>query len=292
MSSIPSRPDYFHAASLVHLDLMYTAPEWEAPPAVKRARKQINTSHSDSPQSPSNYTFYPWTLPPQKVLPDATCATMALRPTLDLSFPPLTGTLFSGASMERVKDGILAKSLSGLRLGMIQDVPIFTDLVEGTPHAYRIQVINNVPLGRDERVYISRKATALLNPNDANFAQIADLDVFDLVIDLDPDWVRPSAHPFINLVNRNLAKPKQSGFGLENLQEGLDQGSMKMAFSSFVNHVASLLRDEVGLDEDAAHDSVVRIAVPAMTAVGKGAAGPLTVEDATMRPLYASTAGK
>lgn len=288
LSSIPSRSDYYHAASLVRLDYMASIAEIDSL-HENLSDGLVTDENSDSP---SNFTFFPWTLPPQLVPHNATCAPMSLRPTLDLSFPPLAGTLISAASMERVQDGILAKSLSGLRLGMIQDVPLGIEGSGETPHAYRIQVINNIPLGKDEKVYVPRRATALLNPTDPNFSQITDMEVLDLVIDLSTEWADPDVHPGINVVTRNLGKINKE-FDLPNMvQTGLDQGSMKVAFSSLMNQVASLLRDESGIDEATPHDSVVRISIPAMTAAGTGAAPPPDVQDAAMRPLYASKVGR
>ncbi|KAI5306462.1 adenine phosphoribosyltransferase [Ascosphaera pollenicola] len=289
MSAVPLRSDYYHAASLVRLDYMPSLAEIDS---NGRHDAHPDIAFHDS-TSPSDYVFYPWTLPPQLVPHNATCAPMSLRPTLDLSFPPLAGTLISAASMERVQDGIMAKSLSGLRLGMIQDVPLGMEGTGEAPHAYRIQVINNIPLGKDERVYVSRRATALLNPTDPNFAQITDTEILDLVIDLSPDWADPNVHPDLNLVTRNLEKTNKEVDMADTVQGNLDQGSMKVALTSLMNQVASLLRDEAGIDEGTPHDPVVRISIPAMTAAGKGSAPPPSnVEDAMMRPLYASSAGK
>ncbi|KAI5284625.1 alpha mannosidase-like protein [Ascosphaera aggregata] len=291
LSSVPSRPDYYHAASLVRLDHMPSRAGIDAP-LVEYAIDHPSITYHDL-VSPSNYTFYPWTLPPHLVSHNATCAPMSLRPTLDLSFPPLTGAFISSTTMERVQGGILAKSLSGLRLGMIQDVPLNFPGLKEAPLGYRIQVINNIPLGKDEKVYVSREATSLLNPSDPNFLRVADAEIADLVIDLSPSWVDPSLYPDFAVVTRNLDMIDKEVVIPDTFEDSLDQGSVKVAFSSLINQVASLLRDETDMiDADDSRDSVVRISIPAMTAAGKGAAPLPNVEDATIRPTYAKSMSK
>lgn len=135
--------------------------------------------------SPTNDTYYPWTLPPERVPFNATSSPMTVRPTLDIQFPNFPGIVLGPSSIERVQDGVLLKAIGGLRLGLVQDVPLF----DGSSYfdGYRVQTVGNIPLGKDEKVYISRQLMAnVLDPNDVNFARIADSVLLNVVIDVDP----------------------------------------------------------------------------------------------------------
>ncbi|KAJ6151828.1 hypothetical protein N7470_006956 [Penicillium chermesinum] len=200
ISSTASRSDIFHAASLARLHLRpHRGTEG---PIMADSSDHQSVSVSDL-SSPSNYTFYPWTLPPQLVPHNATSAPMTVRPTLDISFPSLPGGINLGpGSLERVRDGVLVKTIGGLRLSMVQDVPL------GKPapadqgkkeDGFRVQVINNVPLGKDEKVFLSRQITFdVVDPYDPNFTRVRDTAMLDLVIDVLPEPSRGnngSAHP-------------------------------------------------------------------------------------------------
>jgi len=188
-SSTAARPDIFHAASLARLHLMPKRDEVEGA-LLEYASDHPSVTLSDL-SSPSNYTFYPWTLPLELVPFNATSAPMAIRPTLDISFPTLPSMILGPGALERVRDGILIKAIGGLRLGMIQDVPL--DDAASSPYmeGFRIQVINNLPLGKDEKVYLSREITFdVLNPADPNFTRIRDPIMLDIVIDVNPELLR------------------------------------------------------------------------------------------------------
>lgn len=114
VSSTASRTDIFHAANLARLDLMPDRGV-AAGPILENSPGHQSVFVSDL-SSPTNYTFYPWTLPPQLVPFNATSAPMAVRPTLDISFPSLPGGVNMGpGALERVRDGVLVKTIGGLR---------------------------------------------------------------------------------------------------------------------------------------------------------------------------------
>ncbi|EAS29000.2 ER glycosyl hydrolase [Coccidioides immitis RS] len=292
LSTIAARSDVFHAASLARLPLM--PPRAQVESAIVEYSKDHPSITLSDLVSPSNYTYFPWTLPPEVVPPNATSAPMATRPTLDLSFPPMPNTVLSSASLERVADGIWVKSMSGLRLGMIQDMPLLTESSSSPMDGFRIQVINNIALGKDEKVYLSRETVTTLEPTDPNFTQVEDLTVLDIVIDLKPSQV-PG-----NISSSTItatSSPTSSGKLLEEIHTPVeDSSNMKFAFSSFMSQVTSLLRDEVMASSAGSAffgRSVSRVSLPALTATGKGAVPLADVEEATLpAPWVSSSSGK
>ncbi|EEP77252.1 conserved hypothetical protein [Uncinocarpus reesii 1704] len=218
-------------------------------------------------------------------------APMATRPTLDLSFPPMPNSVLSSASLERVNDGIFVKSISGLRLGMIQDVPLFMEGGSAAVDGYRIQVINNIPLGKDEKVYVSRETTKVLEPTDPNFTQIEDLTMLDIIVDF--------KQPRISRNGSSTATrpPVNTGKLAEDVRAPVeDSSNMKLAFSSFMSQVTSLLRDEVMSSSPGSAifgQSISRASIPALTATGKGAVPLPDTEEATIpTPWATSTSNK
>ncbi|KAF7713853.1 Alpha-mannosidase [Penicillium ucsense] len=296
VSLTASRSDIFHAASLARLHLRPQLGAGEGP-ILQHSPDHPSVSVSDL-SSPTNYTFYPWTLPPQLVPFNGTSAPMALRPTMDISFPSLPGGVNLGSNaLERVRDGVFVKSIGGLRLSMIQDVPLLgatkaSELEDG----YRVQVINNVPLGKDEKVYISRQITFdVVDPYDPNFTRVRDTAMLDLVIDVlaDPSRRRngstapgssepTSEHPAAAATankdiprGRAAAAADASGSGAVHAPDS----PMKTILSSLLNTVSSLIRDDP--DEVAP----LRLSLPASIPTGIGAAPLPEVEDAmTLSP--------
>lgn len=284
LSTTAARSDIFHAASLARLHLRPQQQDIETA-IVEFGPDHPSVTLSDL-HSPSNYTFFPWTLPNEVVSPDATSRPMAVRPTLDLSFPPLPNSILSPASLKRVEDGVLIKSVSGLRLGMIQDAPLVTKKPADVSDGFRIQVINNVPLGKDERVYISRETTSALNPTDPNFTRMQDSVMLDIVIDVDLDEISGNrtssmATSVNNDGNDSAAVTSQPIFD----ELRVDGSSMKLALSSLMQQVTSLLREDAlyptsQSSSTSSDQSVARIVIPAITSTGKGAVPFPEVEEA------------
>ncbi|KAF2093699.1 seven-hairpin glycosidase, partial [Rhizodiscina lignyota] len=185
ISATAARHDVFHAASLARLHLMPTL-ENISSPLVEFTSDHPSISISDL-HSPSNYTFYPWTLPLELVPVNGMSSKMAQRTTFDLSFPNLPQNIVNIGALQRINNGILVNSMSGLRLGMIQEGS--GSLVDAT---YRIQAVSNVPLGRDEKVFIQRDTIADFNPVDPYFTRTRDTSVVDLVVDMLPEWLPSS----------------------------------------------------------------------------------------------------
>jgi hypothetical protein len=182
-SSTAARKDLFHAASLARLHLMPSIETLESP-LVEFTADHPSITVSDL-TSPSNYTYFPWTLPPQFIPPNADCALMATRTTFDLSFPNLPEKAPALGGLRRVLDGILISSMSGLRLGMVKESVSSMRLSESdTGDHFRIYAVSNVALGRDEKVFLIRDLVSDINPADPYFTRTRDLQLLDLVLDI------------------------------------------------------------------------------------------------------------
>ncbi|KAH7066238.1 glycosyl hydrolase family 47-domain-containing protein [Paraphoma chrysanthemicola] len=185
ISATAARQDIFHAAALARLHLM---PTIETPDSalIEFSADHPSISLSDI-QSPSNYTYYPWTLPPEYIPRNATSSAIAYRNTFDLSFPNMPNTLQAGG-MQRIDEGILVNSMSGLRLGMVREhdrAPLSKE-IKLDDH-FRIYAISNMALGRDEKVFMSRSTIDDFNPLDPFFTRTRDPNAVDVVIDVPPE---------------------------------------------------------------------------------------------------------
>ncbi|KAJ5201551.1 uncharacterized protein N7498_006214 [Penicillium cinerascens] len=292
VSSTASRSDIFHAASLARLHLR--PGRGYGGPIMENSPDHPSVSVSDL-SSPTNYTFYPWTLPPQLIPFNATSAPMAIRPTLDISFPSLPGgvNLGSGA-LERVRDGIFVKTIGGLRLSMIQDVPL-AGSVGAEDDGYRVQVVNNVPLGKDEKVYLSRQVTFdVVDPYDPNFTRVRDTAMIDLVVDVLAEPNRRqngSAAPGAEQPaseSSNHQEDSELHLGRRRPAPSVDESSVvdppdstvRSMLSNLVNSFSSLLRDEPS------ENAPLRLSLPAALPTGLGA-GPLPdVDDALTLSMF------
>ena len=266
ISSTAARPDVFHAASLARLHLMPSRGDVEGA-IFEYASDHPSVSISDL-SSPTNYTFYPWTLPSGLVPFNGTSSLMTARPTLDLSFPTLPGTGLGPASVERVKDGIFIKTIGGMRFSMVQEGD------EPDEDEFRVQVINNVPIGKDEKVYLSREITLdVLDPSDPNFTRVRDPTMIDIVIDVLPESLRPrNDTDDTESASDGRRVVRDSGGKIDNVDA---PASMRTVFSSLVNHVSSFLSEEQGRSQS------LRLSVPAIIPTGIGSGSIPDVEDAS-----------
>ncbi|KAL2864890.1 glycoside hydrolase family 47 protein [Aspergillus lucknowensis] len=296
LSSTAARPDVFHAANLARLDLMPNRGPPEGP-LEDHTKDRAGVTVADL-TSPTNYTFFPWTLPPELVPFNATSSLMSVRPTLDISFPAVPGLAHGPGVLERVRDGILVKSIGGLRMSMVRDAPSRDLMVNSEGSEFRVQVVNGVPLGKDEKVYLLREITFdVLDPGDPNFTRIRDTTMIDLVVDVLPE----------SFSQRNDSddgrEPALAGSGgqqrIFNVDSSADDGkaaaavdgptsSMKDVLSSLVNSVSSLLRDEVHhlyTPFPSRTSSPLRLPLPAAVATGLGSAPLPDVDDVSLVSL-------
>ncbi|QQK43817.1 ER glycosyl hydrolase (Edem), putative [Penicillium digitatum] len=297
VSSTASRTDIFHAANLARLDLMPDRGV-AAGPILQDSPGHQSVFVSDL-LSPTNYTFYPWTLPPQLVPFNATSAPMAVRPTLDISFPSLPGGVNMGpGALERVQDGVLVKTIGGLRLSMVQDVRLEppTATTGEEEDGYRVQVINNVPLGKDEKVYLSRQITFdVVDPYDPNFTRVRDNAMLDLVIDVLPEPSRrrnDSAHPRDEETQPESPRPPEPRLAGHGPASSVDDAAIvdspdstvRAMLSSLMHSVSSLLHNEP------TEPAPLRLTLPAAISSGIGASPLPDIEDAVTMSLLGDPA--
>lgn len=242
VSATAARPDIFHAASLARLHQMPTRETLDSP-LIEFSADHPSISASDI-YSPSNYTYYPWTLPLELIPHNATSSKMTVRATFDLSFPNLPTSVSQSGIMQRVNEGILVNSMSGVRLGMVREPEaLILEQHITMEEQFRIYAISNVALGRDEKVYMSRSTIDSLNPTDPFFTRTRDAATVDLVIDVPPAPVITPSGALSDLLSDTIE-------GMDNItnmeviefevnQEQLDNGDSYL--SSLLHSLQSLL---------------------------------------------------
>ncbi|CAK4031255.1 glycoside hydrolase family 47 [Lecanosticta acicola] len=196
VSNTANRSDLFHAGALAQLHMVPINPA-RSSPLLEKSPSGPGISYADV-RSPSNYTFYPWTLP-QSLIPSNGFSTQITSPvTSSLTFPNLgpstpeaeKGVIPMGA-LHKILDGVLVNSLSNLRLNMVQqprsvllpdDTGVLVEAAIGDE--FRIHGIASFHLGRDEKVILTDQALKGVNPTDPHFTRIKDLEMVDLVLDI------------------------------------------------------------------------------------------------------------
>ncbi|ETN47021.1 uncharacterized protein HMPREF1541_01211 [Cyphellophora europaea CBS 101466] len=269
ISATAARGDVYNAAYLARLHMMPTRDN------IESVLGEYATDHPAinlaDLSSPSNYTYFPWTLPPSLVPYNATTALLPTKPTFDISFPQLANQgLQPSPPLQRLKEGILINHIGGLKLGMIQDVPSFDEQEEG--EAFRIQAINNLALGKDEKVYLSRETgQGVLSPSDPNFTRIRDTVMLDLVVDVNTAPVK------------NTTSSDPLSIDLSDLVGDISDSAVKSAWGALVNKLSSIM-DSSSFPfpiPSSANDAAAaltfssnsgRKVIPAITATGLGAA--------------------
>lgn len=194
-SNIVSRGDFFHPAALVQLHQVPVQAA-RSSPLIESTRDETGISIADV-RSPTNYTYYPWTLP-QSLVPPEGYSSAIREPLLStLTFPVLTPVASDGEkgaatvqTMQKILEGVVVSSLSNMRLSMVQEPTslLLPDdrgvLVErDVGQQYRIHGIANWALGRDEKVVLTRDAVEGVSPGDPNFRRVKDLEMIDIVLD-------------------------------------------------------------------------------------------------------------
>ena len=282
ISPTAARHDIFHAAKLARLHLMPTSENLESP-LVEYSSDHPSISISDV-RSPSNYTYFPWTLPLELVPHNGTSSQITAMPTFDITFPPTPNALVGTGALQRVGNGILINSMGGVRLGMIQDVP-FDEESDAKNEHYRVQAINNILLGKDERIFLAKDtASSLLNPLDPNFTRIQNAVMLDLVIDVAlavDDFV--DAGPITGTMNDSKASVTPVA---EVVFSGEDAGkseSMQHVFSALIRQVASLMGSDAPAPPPPSTTNYPREYIPAIMPMGPGA-GPLPDFDEALGP--------
>jgi hypothetical protein len=182
VSSTAARSDVFHAASLARLHLMPIGNKPGAP-SLDWASDHPSVTML-GPESPTNFTFYPWTLPLNLIPTDGYSTKLSNKPTFDLTFPTTAGTGLEIGTLQKIDGGVLVNSISGLRFGMVLESPAPQE------HEYRIYTLGNFALGRDEHIALSRDTLSQINPTDPHFTRMRDVEAMDLIIDV-PHPIEP-----------------------------------------------------------------------------------------------------
>lgn len=278
ISATAARKDLYHAANLARLHLMPTAETVESP-IIEYSRDHPSISVSDV-RSPSNYTYFPWTLPLELVPYDGTCSEITAKSSFDITFPSSPNTVLEPGMLQRVLNGILVNSMGGVRFGMIQDVPTVADS-DLNREIYRVHVVNNILLGKDERVFLAKEtASKVVSPLDPNFTRVRDPTMLDIVIDVaakvDAEVKRGGSGAKDN-ENSTLGPDLMLDDALR--EDAAGKSAMILAFNSFLHQITGLIREPT----PASPQVPARKYIAAIIPTGAGAA-PLPDVDDTLGP--------
>jgi len=158
---------------------------------------------------------------------------------------------------------------------MIQDVPI--DVEDGaSEYVYRVHSINNIPLGKDEKVFLTKElVSTVVKIQDPNFTRIRDVYMLDLVIDATVPPTPKSTQPD---VNETVTPTPEILISEVSDDDPEADSNMILAFSSFLQHVTSILRDQPS-SSSPPPSGYQRQYLPAITPTGVGAAPIPDVEE-------------
>jgi hypothetical protein len=262
VSTTAARDDIFHAASMARI---------EKRPTTEYPQSHLQDFTHDHPsisiedlQSPSNYTYYPWTLPLDLVPVDGTCASMLNQLAFDLSFPSFPTVNTNLLSVRRVLDGIMVNSMSGIRLGMIKEY------VSSIGDVFRINAVSSVTLGRDEKVFMTRETISSINPVDPYFTRVRDTSRLDLIVDYADEVQTESRNYSAPEVDEDAAIP-QLTLKLKSGEQSEDDPSI---FSSLIQSLQSMLHSlpTASPETPAAGGRMKRERIVASIPIGPGAA--------------------
>ena len=293
ISPTAARQDIFHAANLARLHHM-PIPENLESPIVEYSSDHPSISISDV-RSPSNYTYFPWTLPLELVPHNAICSKITARHTFDITFPATPNMVIGPGFLQRVGNGILINSIGGIRLAMIQDVPYETE-DSASGNQYRVQAINNILLGKDESIFIAKDtASSVVNPLDPNFTRVRDPFMLDLVIDVAPGEGEEQAQKYSsNPANDTLITTNSMPdivIDTSLAQNGEVASSMRIAFSAILQQVARLTTVPTATPPTKLQSSP-REYIPAIVPVGVGVAPLPDVDDALGPDIHGAPQGE
>ena len=243
LSATAARDDIFHAANLARLHLMPT-PENIESPIIEYSSDHPSVSIADV-RSPSNYTFFPWTIPLELIPHKGYCSKITARRTFDITFPATPNLPLGPGFLSRVGNGILINSMGGVRLSMAQDVPEDVES-DAKSNGYRVQAINNILLGKDEMIFLAKDtASSVVNPLDPNFTRIRDASMLDLVVDVKPPEGEPDNDQSEQLNDTQVSTTPPPEFVLDTSQAANPQvaSSMKQAFNALLQQFAGLITD-------------------------------------------------
>ncbi|KAI1378691.1 glycoside hydrolase family 47 protein [Hypoxylon crocopeplum] len=267
-SATVTRPDLYNAATLIRLHQVPNIHGGQEDPVVMLGGQESQTQLTE--KRTENYTYFPWTLPPSMLPTDGVCAATKQAQTSIIEFPSNTqqsvgsafNIMFGGANLVRMgSDGIAINSLSGLKLALLMEEP-----PETTERAWRVFSIGNLPLGRDEKVFISRDV--LEDMSDPLFHRVRDSVIVDILLQIEI--------PKEPLENNSTSVNPEPSFETQSTIEvdsDLDVGATNL-FSSFLQQITSALREPAATlgAVPAPQPEYKYVELPAITPVGAGSA--------------------
>ncbi|KAK6438069.1 hypothetical protein LTR95_005731 [Oleoguttula sp. CCFEE 5521] len=279
-SSIVNRPDFFHAAAMAQLHLVPVE-------ASRSSHLQPASEHSaaitiEDIRSPTNYTYFPWTLPQHLVPSYGFSAPTRTQILSTLTFPNLSpgdlnvakGVMNLGA-LQKIVDGVVISSLSNLRLSMVQE-PKSLILPNGDGSTieldmgqqYRVSGVANWALGKDEKVVMSAEAQDGVVPGDPNFKRVKDLEMLDIVI----DFMQPASGNSFSIDDEH---PDSRTNAIKSNRSSEDRNP----FDSMLDHI--LPSKAPMAPATPSQPILMRTLIPAILPTGPGAAPlPLTLDTA------------
>ncbi|EPE30734.1 hypothetical protein GLAREA_03701 [Glarea lozoyensis ATCC 20868] len=323
ISVTAARRDIFHASSLINL---HNIPNFRTD--VKDL-KEISLNAKDLPQGVQqevrvtpNHTYYPSTLPGYLVPSDGFCDKLPLGQTFTIEFPvstPISTTTglsnfmaFGPQALVRLNEGILIKSLSGLRLGMVYESPSPYRAIHGPlTDSWRVWNIANMALGRDEQVFIPRDVMG--DMNDPSFTRVRDVVMLDVIIQLENDAPQENTaaptgsseelydndddddyddYEEEEMSNRKTRRDSSS-VSSKKTHDSPSQSQYKTMLSSLFRHVTSVLRDPAAtlVPQPKPQPTLYPFTkLPAIAPTGLGAAGVIDVPDAPDSSIGPQTA--
>jgi hypothetical protein len=289
ISATAARADIFHASSLIGLHLIPNPRSIEAGMLKKG-------SYASEIHTFPNHTYYPWTLPETLMPINGTCDKLPMKTTFSLEFPstvpvasadPQNFITFGSHALTRLNDGILIRSLSGLKLSMVYESPSpFLGIDGHLMESWRVWTIGNIALGRDEKVLLPRGVVGDLH--DPTFSRIRDITMLDLVLQLEATLATNQTSFADSDVLDLESSEEVSDLSVMSLDTKLGRTASSLAgeyrgmLSSLIEHVTSALRDPATtlIPQPEVVPIYPFVAIPAIMPTGKGAAPMIDVADA------------
>ncbi len=146
-SLVAARDDIYHAARMLDLHLLSTS-------RLTIDGGQMSGQH----MARSNFTLFPWTLPPELLPSNGTCAKVYHPEELTLEFASNAGQAAGGSSFNFMLGSQNMDRLSAnhIRVSSVSGLKVTLRLEEEGEREWRVTKLNSVPLGRDEFVVFDR----------------------------------------------------------------------------------------------------------------------------------------
>ena len=231
-STIAARTDIFHAAKMLEL---HTIPNFHA-------GVDVISENPTKYRAKSNYTVFPWTLPPRLLPDNGTCAKIYQPLEMSLEFASNAGEAvggnylnspFGAPNLERLTtDKIRVLSISGLKLSFRQE--------EDAEQEWRVTKVNGVPLGRDEYLVMDRAILGYIS--DPRFNMVRDSIAVKLHHLHHVEWYADNETAADAPPAGHVGLAHQAPLALEDLEDLADTGPSSLRPSDLATLVKSLFR--------------------------------------------------